>query len=289
MTLPKDIPHQITSLASVNEARKLIGGDDPVIFTHIVLNLGSADDIVVLVNQIVASLPRTIIVVLSDPVQRQEVIKLANGQDYEQLAKDNRITFIYKPVKPSRFAVIFDPEKERDLSTDRNRFSAQQQVATQRKNYLDIGKRLGNKGYRVLLVEDNATNQKVLLKFLSKIGIAVDLALDGVECTDQVFAKPHAFYSLILCDLHMPNKDGYQACREIREWEQKGSYSRMPIIALSANVMADVLEKCIEAGFSNYITKPVDFKALSTLMGDLLDPIDPEAALKAATKLLGKT
>ncbi len=54
----------------------------------------------------------------------------------------------------------------------------------------------------------------------------------------------------------------------------------MPIIALSANVMADVLDKCIDAGFSNYITKPVDFKALSTVMGDLLDPINPEAASK---------
>jgi CheY-like chemotaxis protein len=72
----------------------------------------------------------------------------------------------------------------------------------------------------------------------------------------------------------MPNKDGYQACREIREWENKESYPRMPIIALSANVMADVLDKCIEAGFSNYITKPVDFKALSAVMGDLLDPTE---------------
>lgn len=72
----------------------------------------------------------------------------------------------------------------------------------------------------------------------------------------------------------MPNKDGYQACREIREWERKKRYTTMPIIALSANVMADVLEKCIDAGFSNYITKPVDFQALSITMGDLLDPVE---------------
>jgi len=75
----------------------------------------------------------------------------------------------------------------------------------------------------------------------------------------------------------MPNKDGYTACREIREWEHEGGLPRMPIIALSANVMADVLDKCIEAGFSNYITKPVDFKALSTVMGDLLDPTEAVA------------
>jgi len=168
--------------------------------------------------------------------------------------------------------VIFDPDKERDLSTDRNRSSAQQQVANQKQNYLDVGKRLGNKGLKVLLVEDNIVNQKVLLKFLGKVGIAVELALDGVECTDKVFSHPHSFYSLILCDLHMPRKDGYQTCREIREWEEKESLSRMPIIALSANVMADVLDKCVQAGFNSYVTKPVDFKALSTAMGNLLDP-----------------
>jgi CheY-like chemotaxis protein len=46
----------------------------------------------------------------------------------------------------------------------------------------------------------------------------------------------------------------------------------MPIIALSANVMADVMDKCIEAGFNDYVTKPVDFKALSTTMSELIDP-----------------
>ncbi|KAF7888683.1 uncharacterized protein EAF02_003224 [Botrytis sinoallii] len=274
ITLPKDVPHQITPLASVEEARSLISGDDSVNFTHIVLNLGSAEEIVQLIDQLIASvmLPQTSIVILSDPVQRQEVIKMAQSYDYDQMAKDNRLTFIYKPVKPSRFAVIFDPDKERDLSTDRNRSSAQQQVASQKQHYLDVGQRLGNKGLKILLVEDNLVNQKVLLKFLSKVGIAVELAMDGVECTEKVFCKPHGFYSLILCDLHMPRKDGYQTCREIREWESQRSTTKMPIIALSANVMADVLEKCVQAGFNSYVTKPVDFKELSKAMSSLLDP-----------------
>jgi len=285
ITLPKDIPHQITPLASVAEAQQMIGGDDPVIFTHIVLNLGSAEEIVTLIEQIITSvsMPQTAIVILSDPVQRQEVIKIAGVYDYDQLAKDNRVRFIYKPVKPSRFAVIFDPDKERDLSTDRNRSSAQQQVADQKQNYLDVGKRLGNRGLKVLLVEDNIVNQKVLLKFLGKVGIAVELALDGVECTDKVLSHPHSFYSLILCDLHMPRKDGYQTCREIREWEEKESLPRMPIIALSANVMADVLDKCVQAGFNSYVTKPVDFKLLSKAMGNLLDPLpsqEPQGIMK---------
>lgn len=74
------------------------------------------------------------------------------------------------------------------------------------------------------------------------------------------------------CDLHMPRKDGYQACREIREWEEAdaagGRHRPIPIIALSANVMSDVHEKCVEAGFSKYITKPVDFIALSRALAE---------------------
>jgi len=200
MTLPKDVPHQITSLASHEEAQGLLGGEDPVIFTHIVLNLSLPEEIIAMMDQIVAStsMAQTSIVILSDPVQRQAVLKMATHYDYEELAKTGRVTFIYKPVKPSRFAVIFDPGKERDLSTDRNRSSAQQLVATQKQNYVDVKRRLGNRGLKILLVEDNLTNQKVLLRFLSKVEIEVETAFDGVEGTDKVFAKPQGFYSLIL-------------------------------------------------------------------------------------------
>lgn len=70
----------------------------------------------------------------------------------------------------------------------------------------------------------------------------------------------------IQCDLHMPRKDGYHACQEIRAWEKENGNARMPIIALSANVMSDVQEKCVNAGFSDYVTKPVDFIDLSRAM-----------------------
>ena len=61
----------------------------------------------------------------------------------------------------------------------------------------------------------------------------------------------------------MPRKDGYQACREVRAWEAQNGFRPLPIIALSANVMSDVQEKCVEAGFNDYVTKPVDFIDLS--------------------------
>jgi CheY-like chemotaxis protein len=66
----------------------------------------------------------------------------------------------------------------------------------------------------------------------------------------------------------MPRKDGYQACREIRAWEAENRYARMPIIALSANVMPDVQNKCIATGFSDYVTKSVDFIDLSKALSE---------------------
>ncbi|EOO00059.1 putative histidine kinase hhk2p protein [Phaeoacremonium minimum UCRPA7] len=268
MTLPKDVPYQITALASVKEAEELIGVDDPVIFTHVVLNLGLPEQIIDLMGQIShsAMADKTTILILSDSVQRQAVMKLAAGTEYEELLSENKVTYIYKPVKPSRFAVIFDPGNQSDTSIDRNRSTAQRIVESQKQSYLEVEKRMGNKGYKVLLVEDNPVNQKVLKKYLKKVGLEAEVAVDGVECTEQVFGHPHGYYSLILCDLHMPRKDGYQACREVRDWEEKNHYKKLPIIALSANVMSDVQEKCVAAGFSDYVTKPVDFIDLSTAL-----------------------
>ncbi|GAB1313278.1 hypothetical protein MFIFM68171_03488 [Madurella fahalii] len=269
MTIPKDTPHQITAVASVQEANAFLGGEDSVRFTHIVVNLPSPEEIISLMDKMMGSSSgstvgkTTTMLILSDSVQRQALSKLVTGTKYEDILSENNVTYIYKPVKPSRFAVIFDPAKERDLSIDHNRSTAQRMVEDQRQCYIDMERRMGGKGYKVLLVEDNPVNQKVLQKYLKRVGVAVELAADGVECTDMVFERGWGYYSLILCDLHMPRKDGYQACREVRAWEAQGGFGSMPIIALSANVMSDVQEKCVEAGFNDYITKPVDFIDLS--------------------------
>ncbi|KAI8949499.1 hsp90-like protein [Xylaria longipes] len=268
-TLPKDVPRQITALTRASEAQNLIGGHESVTFTHVVVNLGSTEEIVNITNQIAASSGgKTTTVIMADSVQKQAVIELAAEIGHPQFVagKNKHILFIHKPVKPSRFAVIFDPGRERDVSTDLNRSSAAQMVESQKQSYLDVEKRLGDKGIKVLLVEDNPVNQKVLSRYLKKVGIEAEIATDGMEATEKVFARSPKYYSLILCDLHMPRKDGYQTCREIRQWEQENGYGPTPIIALSANVMSDVQEKCIAAGFNDFVTKPVDFVDLSTAM-----------------------
>ena len=110
---------------------------------------------------------------------------------------------------------------------------------------------------------------------MSKVAINAETALDGVECTNKIFSKPQGYYSIILCDLHMPNKDGYQTAKEIRQWERDNKYPHIPIIALSANVLGDVHEKCASSGFNSYLTKPVDFKDLGTVLMTFMDPSDP--------------
>ncbi|OAL51920.1 hypothetical protein IQ07DRAFT_396822 [Pyrenochaeta sp. DS3sAY3a] len=276
-TLPQGIPHQVTGQPDIVEAQRMIGGDNPVLFTHVVLVLHDTAEVHAIMDQIFSSIVHgnTSIVVVSDPSQKKELMKKAPVYDYDHLLADRRLQFIYRPLKPSKFAVIFDPQKERESSTDRNQDTAQQVVFSQKLVFEELKRRVGSKGHRVLLVEDNKINQTVVLKFLAKINIETETVLDGVQCTDTVFAKPPGYYSIILCDLHMPNKDGYQACKEIRRWEKKNAYRRHPIIALSANVLGDVYEKCVEAGFNSYVTKPVEFKQLSLVMTQFLDPADP--------------
>lgn len=197
ITLPKNIPNQITTASKYDECKSLIGGDDPVVFTHIVVNLQEHTEIIALIDQILGSSIHslTTMLVLTNPTQRTAVMQGA-PQNCEHMGQ--RLQFIYKPIKPSRFGVIFDPANERDASMDRNRDSAQQVVETQKRVFSQMEQEVGNRGHRVLLVEDNTVNQKVLLRFLARVGLEVDTASDGEECVEKVFSQNPGHYGLIL-------------------------------------------------------------------------------------------
>jgi PleD family two-component response regulator len=206
MTLPKSAERQITTLGSVEEAQSLIGGRSPTRFTHIVLNLPLAEAINGVIEQVETyDGGETTILILSDSVQRQEVQRLINSDDDKHAndvvghkKKKKKPIFVLKPVKPSRFAVIFDPLKVSDASIDRNRTLAQQVVDGQKASYVEIEKHVRGMGYRVLLVEDNMVNQRVMKQYLTRIGVEVDMASDGEECVGAVLSKRHDYYSLIL-------------------------------------------------------------------------------------------
>jgi two-component system, sensor histidine kinase and response regulator len=104
---------------------------------------------------------------------------------------------------------------------------------------------------RVLLVEDNAVNQKVAQRFLERLGCSVTITGNGAKA---VTACELESFDLILMDLQMPVMDGYAATREIRMKEQG---SRVPIIALTANAMTGQFERCIAADMDGLLTKPL--------------------------------
>ena len=166
-TLPKNIPHQITARASLAECQDMIGSQDPVIFTHIVAVLQEVDDITALIDQVLSSRfhHSTHMVLITDLAQKRKIMEKRPKYDYDQLASERRLRFVFKPLKPSRFAIIFDPQKEREMSTDRNQDSAHQVALTQKQVFEQVAKRLGNRDKRVLLVEDNRTNQLVSLHY----------------------------------------------------------------------------------------------------------------------------
>jgi CheY-like chemotaxis protein len=112
---------------------------------------------------------------------------------------------------------------------------------------------------RILLVEDNKINQEVAIGLLSGLRVQIDVANNGREGLELLhWSRGGLAYNLILMDCQMPEMDGYEATRRIRAGECGQLYQDIPIVAVTANAMSGDLEKCLEAGMSDYIKKPID-------------------------------
>jgi len=122
-------------------------------------------------------------------------------------------------------------------------------------------------GARVLIVEDNAVNQKVALRMLTRLGLRADVAGDGREALDMLNMLP---YDLVFMDCQMPEMNGYEAAAQIRLRE--GSGPRVPIIALTADAAGEYRERCLHAGMDDVITKPVTLQDLDQALTTWLQP-----------------
>jgi PAS domain S-box-containing protein len=117
---------------------------------------------------------------------------------------------------------------------------------------------------RILLAEDNITNQQVALGILKKLGYRADAVANGAEAIRSLETIP---YDLVLMDVQMPEMDGLQAACRIRDPGSAVLQHGIPIVAMTAHALAGDRESCLEAGMNDYVTKPVSPRALSEALG----------------------
>ncbi|MFH2059114.1 MAG: cache domain-containing protein [Pseudomonadota bacterium] len=132
----------------------------------------------------------------------------------------------------------------------------------------------------ILLVEDYPTNQKIAKKHISTAGFNIILAENGRQAVDIYKTRK---FDMILMDIQMPEMDGYEACKIIRELEKQFSgntpdFKKVPIIAMTAHAVSGVREKCVTAGMDDYISKPLK-------RDDLISMIDKWTRVDSKTNL----
>jgi len=116
-----------------------------------------------------------------------------------------------------------------------------------------------NKTSRILLAEDDEIIRKVMLLMLKKLGYHADVAANGLEVLS---AHEHYSYGTVLMDIQMPEMDGLEATRIIRQCRPDG----LRIIAVTASAPGETREKCLEAGMDDYFSKPLRIKELANLL-----------------------
>jgi CheY-like chemotaxis protein len=132
------------------------------------------------------------------------------------------------------------------------------------------------RGIRILVAEDNPTNQEIALAILEGAGIVAEIAGNGREAVEAVRNR---HFDAVLMDIQMPEMDGYEATRTIRK---EAGLASLPIIAMTAHAMKGDEEKCLEAGMDGYVSKPIDqdrlFHRLWKLTKDHVRPSHVEVA-----------
>ncbi len=119
------------------------------------------------------------------------------------------------------------------------------------------------KGRSILFAEDVEINREIVLALLEPTLIRIDCAVNGLEAVNKYMQSPG--YDMIIMDVQMPEMDGYEATRQIREREAGGS-KHVPIIAMTANVFKEDVEKCIAAGMDGHLGKPIDMNDMLRVM-----------------------
>ncbi len=182
--------------------------------------------------------------------------------DAERLRQVGFAAYLSKPIKEQHLWHCLASLRQRTAAAA----SSERELITRH----SIDEALPRHG-RILLVEDNLTNQKVAAALLRKLGLAVDIANNGAEA---LAALARQGYDLILMDCQMPVLDGFAATEQIR---RGGMQAQIPIIALTANAMQGDRERCLACGMNDYLVKPLNWQQLKAALERWL----PEAGHRA--------
>ena len=175
------------------------------------------------------------------------------------------ITVESEPGKGSRFEVVLPFRPVEDIPADRENGKTL-------RNVLEAGEEEQTtftlKGLRLLCAEDNELNAEILGELLNMAEVKYVICKDGQQLFEEFEDHPED-YDAILTDIQMPVMDGYEVTRAIRESSVEGGRT-IPIIAMTANVFAEDIQKCLKTGMNAHIPKPVDMKSLAVTIQKVL-------------------
>jgi len=271
--LPDNIQHSLILIIDDNETSLKVTGEIVSSFGFETCLANSGSEALMILNDPTSSIKKPKIIILDyfmsglDGIETSKYIKnidsfenipiiLMSSFGHEETIKPEERQWIDviidKPIKQSTlFDIIIAMVASNNISPknllNQPEEMLQEESFFEQSNHSDI---------KILLVEDNYFNQRVALEILQTEGFEVEVANNGRESLDFIFSKP---YDLVLMDVQMPEMDGLEATRHIRK---DPTYDSLPIIAMTAHALKGDREMCMEAGMTDYITKPVNRKQL---------------------------
>ena len=194
---------------------------------------------------------------------------LGTRGDAKRLERLGFAAYITKPVRPRELRAVLAMVLRSGQSGD----PGFQPIVT-RHSARDLQNRFAGRSGRVLLAEDNITNQQVALGILGKLGLRADAVANGAEAVKALESLP---YDLVLMDVQMPVMDGLEATRRIRQMEGPSNRRTVPIVAMTAHALQGDRDACLAAGMNDYVAKPVTPQALSAALDTWLPiPAEPK-------------